>query len=77
VVEHDSPAVQAVMGRCYGDYLAQLKGVAYRDRVFGYIAQEDTPRPLQYQLHLLQEVGFKAVDVLHKHSVLAAFGAIK
>lgn len=77
LIEHDSPAVQAVMWRRYGDYLAQLKGEAYRDQVFGYIAQEDTPRSLQYQLHLLQEVGFKTVDVLHKHSVFAAFGAIK
>jgi tRNA (cmo5U34)-methyltransferase len=77
LIAHDSPAVQALMWRRYGEYLTGLKGEAYRDQVFGYIEQEDTPRPLLYQLHLLKDVGFGAVEVLHKNSVFAAFGAIK
>lgn len=77
LVAHDDPAVQAVLWQRYGEYLTQLKGEAYRDQVFGYIEQEDTPRPLLYQLHLLKQVGFRSVEVLHKQAVFAAFGGIK
>jgi tRNA (cmo5U34)-methyltransferase len=77
LIAHDDPAVQAAMWQRYGEYLMQLKGEAYRDQVFGYIEQEDTPRPLLYQLHLLKTAGFRSVEVLHKHAMFAAFGAIK
>ena len=36
-----------------------------------------TPRPLMFQLDLLRSVGFNKVELLHKHSCFAAFGAIK
>ncbi len=77
LIAHDDPTVQAVMWQRYGDYLAQLKGEAYRDQVFAYVEQEDTPRPLLYQLHLLKQVGFRSVEILHKNTVFAAFGGIK
>jgi len=41
------------------------------------IEEEDSPRPLTNQLDLLQQVGFQSVEVLHKNSCFAAFGAIK
>ncbi|MBN1217915.1 MAG: hypothetical protein JXM69_03215 [Anaerolineae bacterium] len=65
------------MGQRYGDYLSQLKGKAYRDHVFAYIEQEDTPRPLLFQIDMLRRVGFSQVEILHKYSCFAAFGAIK
>jgi tRNA (cmo5U34)-methyltransferase len=77
LIAHDDPAVQAAMWQRYGEYLTQLKGEAYRDQVFSYIEQEDTPRPLLYQLHLLKQVGFRSVEVLHKNAMFAAFGGIK
>lgn len=77
LIAHDDPTVQAVMWQRYGKYLVELKGEAYRDQVFGYIEQEDTPRPLLYQLHLLKQVGFRSVEVLHKNALFAAFGGIK
>ncbi len=77
LIAHDDPTVQAILWQRYGEYLTQLKGEAYRDQVFAYIEQEDTPRPLLYQLHLLKQVGFHAVEVLHKNAVFAAFGGIK
>jgi len=77
LVEHALPPVQAAMWRRYGDYLVQLKGEAYRDHVFAYIAHEDTPRPLLYQIDLLREEGFEQVEILHKHNCFAAFGAVK
>jgi tRNA (cmo5U34)-methyltransferase len=45
--------------------------------VFAYVEQEDTPRPLLFELDLLREVGFAQVDVLHKTVRFAAFGAVK
>jgi len=76
-VTHQSAAVQSVMWQRYGEYLAALKGPAYRDHVFGYIEAEDTPRPVFWQLELLARTGFREVEVLHKNSCFAAFGAIK
>ncbi len=77
LVEHSNPAVQALMRERYGQYLAGLKGEAYREEVFSYIEKEDTPRPLMYQVDLLREVGFGGLEVLHKNSVFAAFGGVK
>lgn len=77
LIEHSTPAVQALMWKRYGDYLAQVKDVQYRDYVFAYIEEEDSPRPLLFQLDLLRAVGFRSVEILHKNSSFAAFGAIK
>lgn len=77
LIEHSDPRVHELMWARYGEYLSGLKDDAYRDHVFAYIAQEDSPRPLMFQLDLLRTVGFKSVEVLHKNSCFAAFGAIK
>ena len=77
MIEHTNAAVQDAMWRRYGSYLAAFKGEAYREHVFGYIEQEDTPRPLMFQIDLLRETGFREVDLLHKNSVFAAFGGIR
>jgi tRNA (cmo5U34)-methyltransferase len=77
LVWHETPAVHALMWRRYGDYLEQLAGADYRDKVFDYIDREDSPRPVTYQLDLLRRVGFDRVELLHKNSCFAAFGAIQ
>jgi tRNA (cmo5U34)-methyltransferase len=77
LVHHSNPAVQAMMWERYGDYLVKLKNPDYREQVYAYVEQEDSPRPLLYQLDLLREVGFREIEVLHKNSCFAAFGAIK
>ncbi|MGA9768143.1 MAG: class I SAM-dependent methyltransferase [Blastocatellia bacterium] len=77
LIEHPNPLISAVMRARYGEYLTELRGPEYRDHVFAYIEQEDTPRPLPFQLDLLREVGFREVEILHKNSCFAAFGAIK
>lgn len=76
-LEHEGPAVQAMMRRRWGEYLTAQQGEAYRDRVFAYVEKEDTPRPLGYQLDLLRAVGFEHVDVLHKHNRFGSFGGVK
>jgi tRNA (cmo5U34)-methyltransferase len=77
LVEHSDARVQALMWERYGEYLARLKDADYRDHVFAYVTKEDTPRPLLFQLDLLRHVGFNGVEILHKNSVFAAFGAWK
>ena len=77
LVSHESEAVQALMWKRYGEYLFSINGDEYREKVFSYIDKEDSPRPVSYQLDLLRRVGFSRVDLLHKNSCFAAFGAIK
>lgn len=77
LVSHEIPSVQKLMWGRYGEYLVKLGGGEYRDKVFAYIEKEDSPRPLSYQLELLRKVGFSKVEVIHKNSCFAAFGAVK
>jgi len=77
LIEHSTQSIQSMMWGRYGEYLAQVKDAEYRDHVFAYIEQEDTPRPLLFQIDLLREVGFRSVEILHKNSCFAAFGAFK
>ena len=77
LVRHTIPEVQQQMWRRYGEYLVALKGPEYRDHVYAYVEFEDTPQTLAFQLDLLRKVGFREVEVLHKHNCFAAFGARK
>jgi tRNA (cmo5U34)-methyltransferase len=76
-VSHEVDAVQDIMWSRYGDYLAAFKGEEYRDQVFAYVDREDSPRPLLFQCELLRETGFREIDILHKNTCFAAFGARK
>jgi len=82
MIEQLDPQIQQMMRDRYAAYLTELKGGGetgrtYAKEVFAYIKEEDTPRPLPYQLQLLQQTGFTAIDVLHKNALFAAFGARK
>jgi tRNA (cmo5U34)-methyltransferase len=77
MVSHTLDGVQEMMWRRYGEYLTQLRDAQYRDHVFAYVEKEDTPRSVTFQLELLKEVGFARVELLHKNSCFAAFGAVK
>ena len=77
LVSHEIDAVQVLMWERYGDYLAAFKGEQYRDHVFAYVDHEDSPRPVLFQCELLREVGFRQIDILHKNTCFAAFGAFK
>jgi tRNA (cmo5U34)-methyltransferase len=76
-VSHEVEAVQDIMWNRYGDYLAAFKGEEYRDQVFAYVDREDSPRPVLFQCELLREAGFREIDILHKNTCFAAFGARK
>lgn len=77
LIEQSTSAIQTLMWQRYGEYLTGFRDEAYRDHVFGYIAEEDTPRPLLFQIDLLRKVGFCKVEILHKNGCFAAFGGIK
>jgi tRNA (cmo5U34)-methyltransferase len=76
-VSHDDRAVQALMWAQYGEYLESFRDAAYRDHVFAYVEQEDSPRSVSFQTGALHAAGFARVELLHKHGCFAAFGAIK
>lgn len=77
LVIHENEKVHELMWQRYGEYLTGLDGEEYREKVFAYIAREDTPRPVSFQLELMKKVGFQSVDILHKNSCFCAFGAVK
>ena len=77
LIAHDHPALQALLWARYGDYLVAQKDEAYRDRVFAYVENEDSPRSLVFQLDRLRAAGFAQVEVLHKNGPFAAFGGLK
>ncbi len=77
LVSHETGAVHAIMWERFGEYLCSIGGNEYKDQVFGYIDREDSPRPVTYQLDLLRRVGFEKIELLHKNSCFAAFGAVK
>ncbi len=77
MVSHESDAVHKMMWDRYGEYLTTVDGPEYRDKVLAYIDKEDSPRSVTFQLDLLRQVGFTRVELLHKNSCFAAFGAVK
>jgi tRNA (cmo5U34)-methyltransferase len=77
LISHQSEAINSLFDNRYGKYLEELGGTEYRDKVFAYIAYEDTPRSLNFQLDLLREVGFTNLEILHKNACFAAFGGQK
>jgi len=77
LVAQETEPVQALIWQRYGEYLCALGGEEYQQKVFDYIDREDSPRPVTYQLDLLHKVGYDQVELLHKNTCFAAFGAIK
>ncbi len=77
LITHQSEVITRLFEDRYSSHLETLGGPEYRQKVLDYVDYEDTPRSLNYQLALLAKVGFNKIDVLHKNSCFAAFGAIK
>ena len=77
LITHNAEPITKLFEDSYSRYLETLGGAEYRQKVLDYVRYEDTPRSLNYQLALLTKVGFSKIDILHKNSSFAAFGAIK
>ena len=77
LVTQDIQALSDYTWERYGDYLENLEDREYRKKVLDYIAKEDSPRSMTYQLDLMKKVGFSHVEILHKNMCFGAFGGIK
>lgn len=77
LIVHDAEPLNRLFHQRYSDYLDTLGGPEYRQKVLDYVAHEDSPRSVNYQMDLLKKVGFTDVELLHKNSCFAAFGGIK
>jgi tRNA (cmo5U34)-methyltransferase len=77
LVTHENEKVHALMWQRYADYLISQGGKEYQQEVFAYIDEEDSPRPVTFQLELMKKIGFQTTEILHKNSCFAAFGATK
>lgn len=77
LVTQDDKRLDDYIWNKYGDYLESLDGKEYRRKVLDYIAKEDSPRSVTYQLSLMKQVGFHTTEILHKNLCFAAFGGIK
>lgn len=77
LVTQDTLSVNEYTWERYGDYLEGIGGKEYRQKVLDYVAKEDSPRSMNYQLDLMKKVGFKSVEILHKNMCFGAFGGIR
>lgn len=77
LITQDSEVLTEYTWERYGDYLETLEGKEYRQKVLDYVAKEDSPRSINYQLDLMKKIGFNKVEVLHKNMCFGAFGGIK
>ena len=77
LITQETEALTAFTWERYGDYLESVGGAAYRQKVLDYVAKEDSPRSITYQLQLMKGIGFSHVEILHKNMCFGAFGGIK
>lgn len=77
LVIQETEAITAYTWERYGDYLESINGPGYRQSVMDYVAKEDSPRSVTYQLALMKKLGFSDTEILHKNMCFAAFGGIK
>ncbi|EAZ79374.1 class I SAM-dependent methyltransferase [Algoriphagus machipongonensis] len=77
LITQENPILDEYTWDRYGDYLEGLGGKDYRKKVLDYVAKEDSPRSMSYQLELMKKVGFSSTEILHKNMCFGAFGGIK
>ena len=77
LITQDTELLNEYIWERYGDYLETLGGKEYRQKVLDYVAKEDSPRSMNYQLDLMKKVGFRKVEIIHKNMCFGAFGGIK
>jgi tRNA (cmo5U34)-methyltransferase len=77
LVTQENELLTQLIWEKYGYYLEKIGGKDYRHKVFEYVAKEDSPRSLNYQLNLMRNVGFRGTEILHKNTCFAAFAGIK
>ncbi len=77
LIKHDHERIHKIFWDDYGRFLLRQGGIKLKDWVFEQMKIEDSPRSLYFQIELLNNAGFRYVDILHKNMIFAAFGGIK
>ena len=77
LIAQDNELLTECMLKRYVNYLERIRGREYIRKVLDYIAREDTPRSINYQLDLMKKVGFRSVKILHKNMCFGTFCAIE
>jgi tRNA (cmo5U34)-methyltransferase len=77
LIKQDTEVLNDYIREKYGNYLEDVGGNDYKNKVFDYVKKEDSPRSLNYQLDLMKKVGFQKIEILHKNLCFAAYGGIK
>jgi len=77
LIIQETDAITTYTWERYGDYLEGVNGKDYRQHVLDYIAMEDSPRSMTYQLDLMKRVGFTKTEILHKNMCFGAFGGVR
>ena len=77
LITHETEILNEFIWEIYGDYLENQGGKDYRQKVLDYVAREDSPRSLNYQMDLMKRLGFRNTEILHKNTCFAAYGGIK
>lgn len=77
LITQDTELLTKYIWEKYGEYLESQGGPDYRKKVLDYVAKEDSPRSLNYQLELMKKTGFRHTEILHKNICFAAYCGIK
>jgi len=77
LIMQDTEVLNEYTWERYGDYLESIGGKEYRQKVLDYVAKEDSPRSMNFQLDLMKKAGFSSVEILHKNMCFGTFGGIK
>lgn len=77
LIIQETESVSEYIWERYGEYLENIGGKEYRQKVLEYVEKEDSPRSMTYQLELMKKIGFKKTEILHKNMCFGAFGGIK
>jgi tRNA (cmo5U34)-methyltransferase len=77
LITQDTDVLSNYIREKYGEYLESQGGEKYRIHVQEYVAREDSPRSLNYQLDLMKKLGFSKTEILHKNICFAAYCGIK
>lgn len=77
LVAQQTEVLSAYFRERYGDYLTVLGGTGVPRQGAGLRGAGGFSRPLNYQLDLMREVGFREVEILHKNVCFAAYGGVR
>jgi tRNA (cmo5U34)-methyltransferase len=77
LVTQDTAVLNKYMWECYENYLNKIFGNEHSKKVLAYVEKEDSPRSINYQIGLMQKLGFRNIEILHKNVCFAAFAGVK